>query len=271
MGAGSRAEGLLLDRDRPAGGVRTPRGFARNHRKVRRQEELIWLAGHGFTRILSLLESPHNLHAYEEAGIAYEHIPLGRHDEWPNSLRKTSTRPRGLAGRSGGTGADPSRGVRRASRRCARGIPDLQGRSPRGSARDRRHGEDDGRELGSVGREIVADRREREHPGLLTTSAGAASGDGRAAASDRDGPDRGRGIRELGVHGVLPEEQTRPQPFEVDVELTVDLDRGRRERRARGHGRLRGRVRSGQPRRAIGALPAPRTARDAHRRGLPRR
>jgi dihydroneopterin aldolase len=31
------------------------------------------------------------------------------------------------------------------------------------------------------------------------------------------------GLRELGVHGVLPEEQTRPQPFEVDVELGVDL------------------------------------------------
>ena len=31
------------------------------------------------------------------------------------------------------------------------------------------------------------------------------------------------GIRALGVHGVLPEEQTRPQPFEVDVELSVDL------------------------------------------------
>jgi dihydroneopterin aldolase len=31
------------------------------------------------------------------------------------------------------------------------------------------------------------------------------------------------GIRELGMHGVLPEEQTRPQPFEVDVELVVDL------------------------------------------------
>jgi dihydroneopterin aldolase len=41
------------------------------------------------------------------------------------------------------------------------------------------------------------------------------------------GIDMGRiviaGLRELGVHGVLPEEQTRPQPFEVDVELTVDL------------------------------------------------
>jgi dihydroneopterin aldolase len=31
------------------------------------------------------------------------------------------------------------------------------------------------------------------------------------------------GLRELGVHGVLPEEQARPQPFEVDVELEVDL------------------------------------------------
>jgi dihydroneopterin aldolase len=31
------------------------------------------------------------------------------------------------------------------------------------------------------------------------------------------------GIRALGTHGLLPEEQARPQPFEVDVELLVDL------------------------------------------------
>ena len=31
------------------------------------------------------------------------------------------------------------------------------------------------------------------------------------------------GLRELGVHGVLPEEQLRPQPFEVDLELIVDV------------------------------------------------
>jgi dihydroneopterin aldolase len=30
------------------------------------------------------------------------------------------------------------------------------------------------------------------------------------------------GLRELGVHGVLPEEQVRPQPFQVDLELLVD-------------------------------------------------
>jgi len=72
-------------KDRLAASER-PGGFARNHRKVRRQEELIWLAGNGFTHVLSLLESPHNLHAYDEAAIAYEHLPLGRHDEWPANL-----------------------------------------------------------------------------------------------------------------------------------------------------------------------------------------
>jgi len=67
-------------KDRLAASER-PGGFARNHRKIRRQEELIWLAQHDFTRVLSLLDSTHNLHAYDEAGIEYEHIPLGRHDE----------------------------------------------------------------------------------------------------------------------------------------------------------------------------------------------
>jgi dihydroneopterin aldolase len=32
------------------------------------------------------------------------------------------------------------------------------------------------------------------------------------------------GLRELGIHGVLPEERVRPQPFEVNLELQVDLE-----------------------------------------------
>jgi hypothetical protein len=72
-------------RDRLAASER-PGGFARSHRKIRRQEELIWLGQNGFTRIISLLDSPHNLQAYEEAGIPYEHVPLGRHDELPERL-----------------------------------------------------------------------------------------------------------------------------------------------------------------------------------------
>ena len=67
-------------KDRLGAGER-PGGFARNHRKVRRQEELIWLNVNGFTHVVSLLDSPHNLHAYDEAGLAYVHVPLGPHDE----------------------------------------------------------------------------------------------------------------------------------------------------------------------------------------------
>ncbi|MDQ1480270.1 MAG: hypothetical protein QOI44_1131 [Actinomycetota bacterium] len=69
---------VIMDR---LGAGERPGGFARNHRKVRRQEELIWLSVHGFTHVVSLLDSPHNLHAYDEAGIAYVHVPLGPRDE----------------------------------------------------------------------------------------------------------------------------------------------------------------------------------------------
>ena len=32
-----------------------------------------------------------------------------------------------------------------------------------------------------------------------------------------------RGLRVLGVHGALPEEQERAQPFEVDLDVEADL------------------------------------------------
>jgi hypothetical protein len=74
---------VIMDR---LGAGERPGGFARNHRKVRRQEELIWLSVHGFTHVVSLLDSPHNLHAYDEAGVAYIHTPIGPHDELPMRL-----------------------------------------------------------------------------------------------------------------------------------------------------------------------------------------
>ena len=37
-----------------------------------------------------------------------------------------------------------------------------------------------------------------------------------------------RGLRALGTHGALPEEQARAQPFEVDIDIVADLtDAGR--------------------------------------------
>ena len=58
-----------------------PGGYARNHRKVRRQEEILWLRGEGFTRVVSLLPSSHNLHAYDELEMRWSHVPFGPQDE----------------------------------------------------------------------------------------------------------------------------------------------------------------------------------------------
>ncbi len=53
-----------------------PGGYARNHRKVRRQEELFWLRAQHFDRVVSLLGSTHNLHAYGELGLTWSHVPM---------------------------------------------------------------------------------------------------------------------------------------------------------------------------------------------------
>ncbi len=58
-----------------------PGGYARTHRRVRRQEEIIWLREQGFSRVVSLLTSTHNLHAYSELKLPAEHLPFGPHDE----------------------------------------------------------------------------------------------------------------------------------------------------------------------------------------------
>jgi hypothetical protein len=58
-----------------------PGGQAQHHRPVRRQEEIIWLGQQGFTRVVSLLPSSHNLHAYDERGLASSHFPLLAHTD----------------------------------------------------------------------------------------------------------------------------------------------------------------------------------------------
>lgn len=58
-----------------------PGGYARNHRKVRRHEEILWLRNQGFNRIVSMLPSPHNLRAYEELDVPWSHIPFDVHSD----------------------------------------------------------------------------------------------------------------------------------------------------------------------------------------------
>ena len=58
-----------------------PGGYGANHRRVRRQEEIIWIREQGFTAVISLIPSPHNLHNYDEHGVVWHHRPFGPADD----------------------------------------------------------------------------------------------------------------------------------------------------------------------------------------------
>ena len=64
-----------------------PGGYGENHRRVRRQEEIIWLRENQFDLVISLIAAPHNLHAYEELNMPYRHRPFGGSDDAPTFLR----------------------------------------------------------------------------------------------------------------------------------------------------------------------------------------
>lgn len=56
-------------------------GYGASHRRVRRQEEVVWVKAQGFTRVVSLLASPHNLHVYEAAELPWRHVPFRSGDD----------------------------------------------------------------------------------------------------------------------------------------------------------------------------------------------
>lgn len=53
-----------------------PGGYGANHRRLRRQEEIIWIRESGFSYVVSLIPSEHNLHSYDELGMPWKHWPF---------------------------------------------------------------------------------------------------------------------------------------------------------------------------------------------------
>ena len=53
-----------------------PGGYGANHRRVRRQEEVIWIRENNFSFVVSLIPSDHNLHSYDEQGMPWKHWPF---------------------------------------------------------------------------------------------------------------------------------------------------------------------------------------------------
>lgn len=58
-----------------------PGGYGPNHRRVRRQEEIIWVREQGFSPVISIIASPANLHNYDELEVTWQHRPFGNHDD----------------------------------------------------------------------------------------------------------------------------------------------------------------------------------------------
>jgi hypothetical protein len=73
-----------------------PGGYAANHRRVRRQEEIIWIREQGFGCVISLIPTPHNLHNYDELGVKYLHRPFSPVDDPREVLGSLYPELRGL-------------------------------------------------------------------------------------------------------------------------------------------------------------------------------
>lgn len=53
-----------------------PGGGGRSHRPERRQAEIDWLARNRVRLVISTMSTRHNLGAYEDAGMAWHHVPV---------------------------------------------------------------------------------------------------------------------------------------------------------------------------------------------------
>ncbi len=63
-----------------------PGGYGSTHRRVRRQEEIIWLRQQEFDLVISLSSAPSNLHNYDELNMPYLHRPFPPLDEVGNMM-----------------------------------------------------------------------------------------------------------------------------------------------------------------------------------------
>ena len=73
-----------------------PGGYGDNHRRVRRQGEIIWLRENHFDFVVSIIAAPHNLHAYDELHMPFRHRPLSGADDLDAWLRVFYTELRDL-------------------------------------------------------------------------------------------------------------------------------------------------------------------------------
>jgi hypothetical protein len=63
-------------RPRKLCGLERPGGGGRSHRPDRREREIAYLKSNGVWLVVSTMRTRHNLSNYEEAGLAWHHVPV---------------------------------------------------------------------------------------------------------------------------------------------------------------------------------------------------
>ena len=186
-----------------------PGGYGANHRRVRRQEEIIWIREQGFTCVVTLIPSPHNLHNYDELGVAWRHLPVRRRTttptRWPPTLFPELADD---AGRRRQGARAPGRAVR-PRRRPDGGLPPVGGRRAARARRPPRWSSGCCRarwaRSAATSSSMAADR----HP----LSAGGAATDVIEL----------RGLRLAGDRRRAARGAAQAQPLELDLDLALDL------------------------------------------------
>ena len=204
-----------------------PGGYGSNHRRVRRQEEIIWVREQGFAPVISIVASPANLHNYDE---------LGRHVAAP-SVRQ----PRRLRHRT-----------------CDAFYPELKALLAVPDAKVLIHGEELGDRLSGLiagylvwtglvpsGPKAISliERLLHRQLGPPAVNSSPWPWSSRAMPETPTGGSVDlielRGLQVIGICGALPEERDRAQPLEIDLDVEADLGAVGRVRRPRRHRRLR--------------------------------
>ena len=117
-------------RSRKLCALERPGGGGRNHRTERRAAEIEYLRAHGVRTVISVMKTRHNLSAYDDAGLAWHHVPVARTEDGAEaleellSLLRRETRARGALAIHGNRYTDFVAAV------CAAHLHELRGMDP---------------------------------------------------------------------------------------------------------------------------------------------
>jgi hypothetical protein len=107
-----------------------PGGGGRSHRAERRGAEIAYLRERGVRLVVSVMPTRHNLAAYEEAGLAWHHVPVASAEDGAGALEellpflRRETRARGAVALHGNRYTDFVAAV------CAAHLYDARGVEP---------------------------------------------------------------------------------------------------------------------------------------------